>query len=143
VERELLDLLLRTPDLRGGARFLLSDDLLTDPAHKLIAECIADASPGATAADIVGTIQERMPDAASALAGSTLDVSGDEEAQRAERELVFKLKEFDLERRIAVGRARLKQPGALGDKSEEADVFRSVSALQSQLDRLRSGARDN
>ena len=77
VERELLDLLLRTPALRPRARFLLSDDLLTDPAHKVIAECIADAAPNATAVEIVGSIQERMPEAASALAGSTLDVSGD------------------------------------------------------------------
>ena len=143
VERELLDLLLRTPDLRAGARFLLSDDLLTDPAHKLIAECIADAPHNATAAQIVGSIQERMPDAASALAGSTLDLSGDEEARSAERELVGKLKEFDLERRIAVGTARLKQLGALGDKSEEAELFKSVSALRSELGKLRSGVRDN
>jgi len=140
-ERELLDLLLRTPTLRPGARFLLSDDLLTDPAHRLIAECIADAPRTASAAEIVGSIEARMPDAASALAGSTLDVSGEEEALRAERELVGKLKEFDLERRIAEGKARLKQPGILGDKSEEAELFRSVSALQSQLDRLRSGVR--
>ena len=60
-----------------------------------------------------------------------------------EGELFGKLKEFDLERRIAVGKARLKQPGALGDKSEEAELFRSVSALQSELDRLRSGVRGN
>ncbi len=44
VERELLDLLLRTPELRPRARFLLSDDLLTDPANRLIAESIADCS---------------------------------------------------------------------------------------------------
>ena len=59
-----------------------------------------------------------------------------------EGELVGKLKEFDLERRIAVGKARLKQTGALEDKSEEAELFKSISALQSQLDRLRSGVRD-
>ena len=52
-----------------------------------------------------------------------------------ESELVGKLKEFDLERRIAVGKARLKQPGTLKDKSEEAELFKNVSALQSQLDR--------
>jgi DNA primase len=143
VERELLDLLLRTPELRPRARFLLSDDLLTDPAHKMIAQYIADAAPEASASEILGSIQARMPEAASALAGSTLELSGDEEAQRAELELVGKLKEFDLERRIAVGKARLKQPGILADKSEEAELFRSVSALQSQLDALRSGVRGN
>ncbi|MEI7814068.1 MAG: DNA primase [Coriobacteriia bacterium] len=142
-ERELLDLLLRTPALRSGAQFLLSDDLLTDPAHRLIAQSIADSAPGATAAEILGSIQARMPAAASALAGSTLEVSGGEEAQRAQAELVGKLKEFDLERRIARGKARLKMPGSLQDKSEEAELFRSVSALQSELDRLRSGVRGN
>jgi DNA primase len=142
VERELLDLLLRTPVLRPRARFLLSDDLLTDPAHRVIAECLADAAPNATAAEIVGSIQERMPGAASALAGSTLDVSGADEARVIEGELFGKLKEFDLERRIAVGKAQLKQTGALKDKSEEAELFKHISALQGQLDRLRSGARD-
>ena len=82
-----------------------------------------------------------MPAAATALAGSTLDVSGDDEALRVEGELVGKLKEFDLERRIAVGKAQLKQPGSFKDKSEEAELFRSISALQSELDRLRSGVR--
>ncbi len=84
-----------------------------------------------------------MPDAASALAGSTLDVENDQEARSVEGELFVKLKEFDLERRIAVGKAQLKKPDALRDKSQEAELFRSVSALQSELDRLRSGVRGN
>jgi DNA primase len=143
VERELLDLLLRTPELRARARFLLSDDLLTDPANRVIAQSIADAAPGATAADILGSIQAKLPDAASALAGSTIDVEDDEEARSVEGELFVKLKEFDLERRIAVGKTQLKKPDASRDKSQEAELFSSVSALQSELDRLRSGARGN
>ncbi len=143
VEREVLDLLLRTPELRPRARFLLSDDLLTDPAHRLIAESIADAAPGATAAEILGSIQAKMPAAASALASSTLDVSNNDEARLMEGELVGKLKEFDLERRIAVGKAQLKKTESLNDKSQDAELFRSISALQHQLDRLRSDVRGN
>jgi hypothetical protein len=119
---------------------LLSDDLLTDPTHKLIALSIADAAQDAAAAQIVGVIQAQAPDAASALASSTLEISGVDEARRVEDELVSKLKEFDLERRIAVGKAQLKQPG-LKDKSQEAELFKNLSALQSELDRLRSGVR--
>ena len=89
----------------------------------------------------MGEIQARSGEAVSVLAGSTLDVEGDPETKRVESELVSMLKEFDLERRIAVGKARLKQPGSFEDKSEEAELFKSLSALQSELDRLRSDVR--
>ena len=75
VERELLDLLLRTPDLRPRARFLLSDDLLTDPAHRLIAECHRRRRSKRDCRRDSRLDPGEMPDAASALAGSTLDVS--------------------------------------------------------------------
>jgi hypothetical protein len=53
-----------------------------------------------------------------------------------------KLKEFDLARRIAVGTARLKQPGSFRDQAEYDDLFRSVSRLRQELGEYLQGVRD-
>ncbi len=141
-ERELLDLLVRTPRLREKASFLLDQDLLTDERSRVIAETIANSDPALAPAALVGVIETRQPGASAALSGATLIESSDDEAETVCKELLRKLKEFDLERRIAVGKARLKQPDSFKDSSEEAEVFKNVSALQRELDEFRSGARD-
>jgi len=141
-ERELLDLLVRTVRLREKASFLLDENLLTDERSRVIAETIANSDPALSPAALVGVIESRSPGASEALSGATLVESDDDEAETVERELLRKLKEFDLERRIAVGKARLKQPDSFKDKAEEAEVFKNVSALQRELDELRTGARD-
>ena len=53
-----------------------------------------------------------------------------------------KLKEFELERRIAIGKTRLKQPGSFEDRTEYDELFKEVSALQRELEEYRSGAKD-
>jgi len=141
-ERELLDLLVRTPRLREKASFLLDENLLTDERSRVIAETIANSDPALSPAALVGVIESQSPGASEALSGATLVEVGDDEAETVERELLRKLKEFDLERRIAVGKARLKKPDSFKDKAEEAEVFKNVSAFQRELDELRTGTRD-
>jgi DNA primase len=142
VERDLLDLLVRMPRLRGRARFLLSQNILTDPIHRAMAEVIADAEPTVSAEALVSRLASEVPGSAEVLSGATLGEVAEEDAEAAERDMARKLKEFDLERRIAAGKVRLRQPGSLKDQAEYDDVFKSVSALQKELDEYRRGVRD-
>lgn len=142
VERDLLDLLVRTPRLRSRARFLLSESLLTDPLHQAIAEEVEKARNDLSADALVGVVESSVPGAAEALSGATLGDVADGDVEAAERDMTRKLKEFDLERRIAAGKARLRQPGSFEDGPGYDELFRSVSALQRELEEYRSGARD-
>ena len=141
LELDVLDLLTRQPRLRSRARFLLDQDLLTDPMSRAIAEGIA--TQGALPSnELIGTIEAAHPGAAEALSGATLGDIADAEADAVCEELVRRLKEFELERRIALGRSRLKQPGTFESPSEYDELFRQVSALQSELETYRAGSRD-
>jgi DNA primase len=142
LERDLLDLLVRTPRLRERARFLLSEDLLSEPLHRQIAEVIASVGAQLSAEALVGRLAESVPGSAEALSGATLGDVSDEDAEAAERDMARKLKEFDLERRIAQGKARLKQPESFKDQAECDDVFKNVSALQRELGEYRQGKRE-
>jgi DNA primase len=142
-ERDLLDLLVRTPRLRPRAYFLLSENLLTDPTHRAIAEGIANASSGVPADALMGDLEEAHPGSASALSGASLGDLVDADADVVERDLVRKLKEFDLKRRIAEGKARLKKgPDSFKDLAEYDELFENTSALQRELEEYRSGVRD-
>lgn len=138
-ERELLALLVGQPRLRGRARKLLADNLLSDPGHVRIAEVIADSDESVTAAVLAGRIEAAVPGAAAELSGASATDSGVEEPEEIERDLVRHIKEFELERRIAAGKARLKRPESFKDSGEEDELFREVSALQRELDAIRRG----
>jgi len=142
LERDLLDLLVRTPRLRRRARFLLSENLLTEPAHRAIAEGIAQEGADMPADVLVGRLEASLPGAAAVLSGGTFGDVADEDAEAVERDMARKLKEFDLERRIAVGKARLKQPASFKEPAEYDELFKNVSALQRELEEYRSGVRD-
>ena len=141
-ERDLLDLLVRTPRLRSRARFLLSEHLLTDRMCQKIAEGIADADPAVDPEVLVGRLEGENPGAAGLLSGATLGDVPDADADVVEHDLERRLKEFDLERRIAAGRERLRRPESFKDAGEYDDLFKNVSALQVELERYRRGARD-
>jgi len=138
-ERELLGLLVRKPRLRPKAQYLLANDLLTDPLSQAMAQGIVSAEKGISAAALVGELERAAPGSAAALSGVSAAESTESEADAFERELTRKLKEFDLERRIGVGKSRLKRPEEFQNKEEEAEIFRSVSAMQRELDELRHG----
>ena len=142
VELELLDVLVRVPSLRGRARFLLTSDLLTDPTNHAIAQTIAEADPGISAAALVGRIEALVPGAAAVLSAATVTAGDEAQFEEIERDLVRTLKEMDLERRIRIESAWMNQNKALKDSSEYDEVFRKVSTLARELSELRRGGRD-
>ena len=142
VERDVLDLYLRAARLRPGARFLLESDLLTDPRHREIAQAIARAEAGVSAADLVGRLELSIPGSAELLSGASLDGIEDADYELTEQELLRSLKELDLERRIRSESAWLNQNKTLKDSARYDEVFRKVSSLQRELAGLRSGVRD-
>jgi len=142
VELELLDVLVQEPSLRGRARFLLTSDLLSDPTNRAIAQTIAEADPGISAAALVGRIEALVPGAAAALSAATITAGDDVGFEAIELDLVRTLKEMDLERRIRIESAWMNQNKALKDSSEYDEVFRKVSSLARELSELRSESRD-
>ena len=143
VERDMLDLYVRAARLRPRARFLLENDLLTDPQHRAIAEAIADTDSGVSAAELVGRLQTSVPGSAELLSGASLDGIGEAEYEQVEVDLLRTLKDMDLERRIRVESAWLNQNKSLKDSEQYDEVFRKVSSLMTELKQLRSGANDN
>ena len=141
LERDVLDLMARNPSLRAKARYLLAENLLTDPMSQGIAEGIA-TSEGVATNELIGRLEAEHPGAAAALAGVTLGDVAEADAVSVCHDLMRRLKEFELERRIAVGRARLRQPGTFESPADYDGLFKEVSALQSELSEYRSGVRD-
>lgn len=141
-ERELLGILIRVSSLRERARFLLSNDLLSERTHKVMAEVVANAGADDDAATITAAIEERLRGAASALSASIVEDGDDADAEETVRALVRKLKEFQLERRIAAGKARLKQRDSFKNDAEYDDLYKVVSTLQVELSQLKLGVID-
>lgn len=140
-ERELLGVLTGVPRLRSRARFLLSNDLLTDASHKAIAEVIASAEPTATAAGLVGELEARVPGAGDAMSAVLLGGMSEEDAVHMERDLTRRLKELEIERRIAAGTARMRHE-SFKTPEEYDELYKVISALRVELDELRRGVRD-
>ncbi len=137
-ELELLALLVSSPDLRVRARELLAMGLLSVPEHRAVAEALRDAEPGLPPSEMLGFVGQRVPDAPRMLSSAQMDADVGEVTDLADG-LERRLKEFELERRIAVGKGKLKAPAAADDSGEYDAVFREVSTLQRTLDRLRRG----
>lgn len=141
-ERELLGLLVRTVRLRERARQLLADNLLAEESHVEMAKVIAEAGRSVSASVLVGMLDERVPGAAAALAGAEVDAEDDARAEVLADDLMRRIKEFELERRIAAGKARLKQGGSLKDPLEYDEVFKELASLEQQLAAVRRRAGD-
>ena len=141
-ERELLDLLVRTPYLRRKAQMLLADGLLTDDLSKAIAAVIAVTPDTVSASSLMGDLEAKVPGAAAVLSGATIGAISEDEIELAVRELTRGLKEFALERRIRQESSWLKQHESLKQSAEYDEVFRTVSSLRTELAELKSGARD-
>ncbi len=138
-EREYLSLLVSVPRLRSRAQDLLAQGLLADPLYNGIAQVIAEAGDSASPAALVGLIAERVPGAAEALSGSELAGQTGTDAEEMADDLERKLKELDLERRIAAGKGRLKQPESFKDSAEYDDLFKELTVLERSLAELRRG----
>lgn len=139
VERSLIDLLVRHADLRSKAQELLAHDLLSDEAHRTMLDIVVQADETVESAELMGRLESCVPGAAEALSGVSTDAERPDDVAAVVSGLVRRLKEFGLERRIAVGKGRLKHPEQFKDSAEYDEVFREVSALQRLLDALRRG----
>jgi len=136
-ELDLIGLMVSTPRLRDRARQLLADNLLAEPSHVEMARVIADSEGALSAAALVGRLEERLPGAAAALAVSDMGGDDDAQADAVADDLARRIKELELERRIAVGKARLKQPGSFKDSGEYDEVFRELASLEHELAAVR------
>ncbi len=135
--RDLIALLLEWPALRPRAQELLAETVLSDPSYRAMVEVIAGAPAGERAATLVGRMEEKVPGAGRVLSGATLTAQGEEVAGELVSGCVMRLKEFDIERRIAVGRARLKSPAAVKDRTLSDEILKDVAELQRELDAVR------
>ncbi len=143
VERQLLALYIQAPSLRGEARELLTAGLLSDANHRALAEVVAEAGPSVSPASLVGALDAAVPGAAEAFSAMTVSFEGADDAKDLAAGLTLRLKELELERRIAVGKARLKRPAEFKDKAEEAELFKEIAELQRALDTMRRSAGDD
>ncbi len=138
IERELLGVLNSYAQLRGKARELLDSNLLSDERHRGIAEVFAQAGPAVQGNALNGLLEARVPGAVRMLAGVRLMEDAADPDALAES-MIVRLKEFELQRRIAAGRARLRNSGEFTSAAEYDEVFREVSLLQRELDAVRRG----
>ncbi len=136
-ERDLLGIMLAVPSARSGAQELLTESLLEDPTNRRIAQVMTETASGMDPSALVSVLEQRVPGSAQLLSASDVADQTDEQIRVVVEDLTRRLKEFALERRIAQGRGRLKQPGAFKESADYDEVFREVSELQRALDALR------
>jgi len=142
VERELLGVLVSVGRMRPRARELLAESLLADESHRKMAEVIAGASESMSPAALVGLLEDRVPGSAEALSSASVLQDDGLDADTLVDDLVRRVKEIELERRIAAGKARLRQPESFEGQDESDELFREVSTLQRELDALRRHGSD-
>jgi len=137
VEREILGLLVSVPRLRPRAQELLAQDLLADENHRAMAEVIGGAPQQTSCGDMMGLLESSVPGSAEALSSPVMNYEDNAEADVLVEDLARRLKEFELERRIAVGKTTLKAPESKADPGEYDRLFLEISSLQRELDALR------
>jgi len=140
-QREYVGLVARMPELRPKARSLLTEGLVPDEGLRALLAAIIDAS-GAVGTQLVSAVSAEDQGLASVLGEVVTQDDGEVDNEVAAVDLAHRLKEFSVERQIIQGKARLKELDAVKDGEAYDDEFRRVTALQKQLDRLRSGESD-
>lgn len=138
-ERELLALLVGVPALRARARELLDASLVLDADHREMFAIVASTPAGESPASLTGRLDAAVPGAAEALSAFVGDAMKDADARMMAEDLARRLKEFELERRISIGRARLNSPEAVKDPALSDEIVRDVAAMQMELQSLRRG----
>ena len=137
-ERELIGVLAATPRLRAGARFLLSEHLLTEPVHERVVAHLVE-HPESPVPALVVSLEAVDPEAASVLAGVSVSAEALEDADGLSEELFRKLKEFGLDRQILAKKAELRSLDASAQKERYDRLFEEISSLQHARARVRSG----
>jgi hypothetical protein len=73
------------------------------------------------------------------LAGGLIEVDDSADPEKLFDDLLGRLKEFDLKRRIAAGKARMKEAESVKDKAQRDEIYLEVSALALELEALQRG----
>ncbi|MBI5230627.1 MAG: DNA primase [Coriobacteriales bacterium] len=141
-ERELAGALAVTPALHVRARELLEADLLTDGVARLVVSAVAEAPRTATQelGTRLGAQDER---AGSLIAAAQFEQRSPQQAEDEFEDLVARLRMFDLERRIAAGKARLRRGEGIADEAAYDAVFEQVAAMERELGDLKRRVRDD
>ena len=137
-ERQALGILVANPRLRGEARFLLSENLLSQPLHQEVADLLVEHECS-TSDELVALTQQTHADVAAAIAGLAVEGVSDADVDQLWGELLRKLKEFALDHLILKKKTRLKGLDPTASADEYDRLFREVSNLQRERDVLRSG----
>lgn len=138
IARECLSLVAARPELVEllGAE----SGNLQWPSETADAVCrgIVEYGKGADSARaLIAAVDSRVPHAAAYLSAGTIQAADSEQAAAACRSLLAQLREHDLVSRIRSGNSRLKSAGNMSEE-EYDDLFRNVTALQKELNRLRN-----
>jgi DNA primase len=136
-EREALAMLAANPRLRDGARFLLSENLLSQPLHVEILQLLLEHQT-CESDELVAITQQSRPELAAAVAGLAVEGVSDADAGAVVSELFRKLEEFALDHQILQKKTRLKSLDPSTAPEEYDGLFRDVSNLQRRRDVLRS-----
>ena len=115
---------------------MLAEGLLAEEALIRVAEKLVDVG-GVSSEEVFGLLSADVPDAVSILSAAVVSADSDADDRETARDLYRKLKEFDLQRRINEGRARLKDSGAQATATEQDALFRQVSEQTMELELVR------
>ncbi len=137
-ERSLVGLIASYPVLREGARNLLETGLLEDARAIALLGTVID-SGDADATEIIAGLASRDPEAAAMLSAALISLPRDASPEFAAFELLSKLKEIAIERQIIEGKAKMRSLDAVKQRAEYDELFKEVSSLTMQLDRVRRG----
>lgn len=141
-ERSLVGLIASYPELRQGARNLLETGLLEDPRSIALLGVVLDSGQQ-NAEAIMAALAPRDPEAAAILSAELVSLPKDASPQVWASEMLSKLKEIELERQITEGKARMRMLDPVKERAGYDDLFKEISSLTMQLDRVRRGEADS
>lgn len=141
-ERSLVGLIASYPELRKGARNLLETGLLEDARSIALLSTVLDSGP-TDAAEIITSLASRDPEAAATLAAELVSLPKDASPLVWASEMLSKVKEIALERQITEGKARMRMLDPVKERAGYDDLFKEISSLTMQLDRVRRGEADS
>ncbi|MDH4140464.1 MAG: DNA primase [Coriobacteriia bacterium] len=130
------------PSLREAAVETLASGLVADADLDRLLQFVV-AAGAAVGTDLYDVVSASDAAAAETLSGVLLEDFETEDAPSVAREVLIKLKEFDLERQIIEKKARLRGLDEVKERVEYDELFRETAALQVMLDRVRRGAAED
>jgi DNA primase len=132
-ELQLLGLLAWAPSVRGEARQLLQEGLVSDPQRAALVEAIVESGT-ATGAELVSVLETKIPGAASVLAEAPVDEREGEQVESLFMQLAGRLREMSIRRRITALQARLRALDPKTDRDEYDRAFAEAAQLRKRLE---------